>query len=32
VRAQGLKLTVECKFIRGFMSKHPEYNDLLAAP
>jgi len=30
VRAQGLKLTVECKFIRGFMDKHPEYNDLLA--
>jgi len=30
VRAQGRKLTVECEFIQGFMSKHPEYNDLLA--
>ena len=31
VRAQGRKLTVECEFIQGFMSKHPEYNDLLAS-
>jgi predicted GNAT family acetyltransferase len=31
VRAQGRKLTVECEFIQGFMSKHPEDNDLLAA-
>ena len=30
VRAQGRRLTVECKFIRGFMGNHPEYNDLLA--
>jgi hypothetical protein len=30
VRAQGSKLTVECKLIRGYMSKHTEYNDLLA--
>jgi uncharacterized protein len=30
VRAQGCKLTVECEFIQGYMSKHPEYNDLLA--
>jgi len=30
VRTQGRKLTVECEFIQGFMSKHPEYNDLLA--
>jgi uncharacterized protein len=30
VRAQGRKLTVECEFIRGYMSKHPEDNDLLA--
>ena len=28
VRAQGRKLIVECDFIRSFMSKHPEYNDL----
>ena len=31
VRAQGRQLTVECEFIQGFMKKHPEYNDLLAA-
>lgn len=30
VRAQGRQLTVECDFIRSFMSKRPEYNDLLA--
>ena len=30
VRSQGRKLTVECDFIRSFMTKHPEYNDLLA--
>jgi predicted GNAT family acetyltransferase len=30
VRAQGRALSVECPFIRSFMTKHPEYNDLLA--
>lgn len=30
VRAQGHKLSVECDFIRNFMQKSPEYNDLLA--
>jgi len=30
VRAQGHKLLVECDFIRNFMRKSPEYNDLLA--
>ena len=30
VRAQGRKLTVECEFIQNFMTKHSEYNDLLA--
>ena len=30
VRAQGSRITVECEFIRGYMSKHPEDNDLLA--
>lgn len=30
VRSQGRKLHVECDFIRNFMTKHPEYNDLLA--
>jgi predicted GNAT family acetyltransferase len=29
VRAQGLKLTVECEFIHDFIKKHPEYADLL---
>jgi len=29
VRAQGRKLTVECEFIQSFITKHPEYNDLL---
>jgi predicted GNAT family acetyltransferase len=30
VRAQRRQLTVACDFIRAFMTKHPEYNDLLA--
>jgi uncharacterized protein len=30
VRRQGLKVVVRCSFIRGFMAKHPEFNDLLA--
>ena len=30
VRHQGLKITVRCSFIRGFMTKHPGFNDLLA--
>src|SRR5512138_943319 len=30
VRTQRRKLTVECDFIRNFMSKHTEYKDLLA--
>jgi predicted GNAT family acetyltransferase len=30
VRAQRRTLSVECEFIRSFMAKHPEYNDLLA--
>lgn len=29
VRALGRTLSVECEFIQGFMSKHPQYNDLL---
>lgn len=29
VRAQGIKLIVKCEFIQGFMTKHPEYDDLL---
>ncbi|MEH2568346.1 N-acetyltransferase [Bradyrhizobium sp. AZCC 2289] len=30
VRAQGRKLSVECDFIRNYMTKHAEYSDLLA--
>jgi predicted GNAT family acetyltransferase len=30
VRSQGRQLSVECDFIRSFMDKYPEYNDLLA--
>jgi predicted GNAT family acetyltransferase len=29
VRAQGLKVVAQCPFIGAFMSKHPEYDDLL---
>jgi hypothetical protein len=29
-RRQGLKVVVRCSFIRAFMTKHPEFNDLLA--
>jgi predicted GNAT family acetyltransferase len=30
VRALGCKLSIECDFIRNFMTKHPTYYDLLA--
>ena len=30
VRRQGLKVVARCSFVRAFMSKHPEFNDLLA--
>jgi uncharacterized protein len=30
VRRQGLKVVVRCSFIKAFMAKHPEFNDLLA--
>ncbi|MGE0851481.1 MAG: GNAT family N-acetyltransferase [Hyphomicrobiaceae bacterium] len=30
VRRQGLKVVVRCSFIRAFMTKNPEFNDLLA--
>jgi predicted GNAT family acetyltransferase len=32
LRAQGRKAVVICAFIAAFIRKHPEYNDLLAAP
>jgi predicted GNAT family acetyltransferase len=30
-REQGLKVVATCKFIAGFIAKHPEYQDLLLA-
>ena len=29
VRTRGLKVVAACPFVRGFLGKHPEYNDLL---
>jgi hypothetical protein len=29
VRAQGLKVVAECPFIRGYIERHPEFQDLL---
>jgi predicted GNAT family acetyltransferase len=28
-RAQGLKVVPKCPFVSAYMSKHPEFNDLL---
>jgi len=28
-RARGLKLAVQCDFVRAYMSKHPEFGGLL---
>jgi len=28
-RAQGLKVVPRCSFVAAFMSRHPEFNDLL---
>jgi predicted GNAT family acetyltransferase len=30
VRAQGLKVVPRCPFVRDFIARHPEFNDLLA--
>lgn len=30
VRQRGLKVVVQCSFVRAVMAKHPEFNDLLA--
>lgn len=30
VRARGLKVVPRCPFIRGYIEKHPEWQDLLA--
>jgi predicted GNAT family acetyltransferase len=29
ILAQGLKVVVRCPFVSAWMSKHPEFNDLL---
>ena len=29
VRSRGLKVVAACPFVRAFLGKHPEYNDLL---
>ncbi|HEU0058866.1 MAG TPA: GNAT family N-acetyltransferase [Hyphomicrobiaceae bacterium] len=30
VRRQGMKVVPQCSFVRAFMARHPEYQDLLA--
>ena len=30
VRAEGLAVVATCKFVRGYIERHPEYADLLA--
>jgi len=30
VRQRGLKVATQCPFAAGYLSKHPEFNDLLA--
>ncbi len=30
VRARGLKIVPRCSFVRAYLEKHPEFNDLLA--
>ena len=29
IRAEGRRIAVECPFVKGWIAKHPEYNDLL---
>jgi predicted GNAT family acetyltransferase len=29
VRARGLKVVAKCPFVSAYMSKHPEFSDLL---
>lgn len=31
VRARGVKALVECPFIRSYIRRHPEYQDIVAA-
>jgi predicted GNAT family acetyltransferase len=30
IRAKGLKVVPRCPFVKGYMGRHPKYNDLLA--
>ena len=30
LRRQGIKVVPQCSFVRAFMMRHPEFNDLLA--
>ena len=30
IRARGLKVVPRCSFVRAYMHRHPEYDDLLA--
>ena len=32
IRSRGEKEIPRCKYVAGFIAKHPEYNDLVAAP
>jgi predicted GNAT family acetyltransferase len=32
VRAEGLKVIPECPFVKAFIEKHADYQDLLAGP
>jgi len=29
IRAEGTRIAAECPFVKGWIAKHPEYNDLL---
>jgi predicted GNAT family acetyltransferase len=31
IRSRGLKLVPVCPFVRAYMTRHPEYDDLVAA-
>jgi len=31
VRAEGLAVVATCKFVRGYIERHPEYADLLVS-
>lgn len=31
VRTEGLAVVATCKFVRGYIERHPEYADLLAS-